>query len=179
MESVAERIGPAGGTIEHPAGGRLIVAEGAFDATMIVSMTLMADTDLPVSSDVDLIPSTGYDIEISGTDGSAMTALPAGVTLSVTVPAAQRDDAVVYWIDGDELSRLGVTNREHGSISAPLTHLSRYVAGVPIDENPELGWLPWAVAVAAALSVLIAAGLLAAQARRRRGRAAGGRPSSR
>lgn len=179
MESVAERIGPAGGTIEHPAGGRLVFAEGAFDATMIVSMTQMPDTDLPISSDVDLIPSTGYEIEISGADGVAIAALPAGVTLSVTVPAAQRDDAVVYWIDGDQLTRLDVTTRESGGVSAPLTHLSRYVAGMPIDEKPELGWLPWAVAVAAALSVLIAAGLLAAQARRRRGRAAGGRPSSR
>ena len=135
---------------------------------MTVSIAQLPDSALPVSSDVDLIPATGYDVGITAADGSAMTALPAGVVLSLNVPEGQRDDAVVYWIDGDRLAQLGVTNRETSGISAPLAHLSRYVAGVPIEENPELGWLPWAVAVAAALSGLIVVALLAGQTRRQR-----------
>lgn len=168
MEAISQEIGPAGGTVQYPAGAQLEIAGGVFGSMMTVSMTRLPDSALPVSSQVDLIPSTGYDIEITAADGTAVATLPAGVLLRLNVPETQRDDAVVYWIDGDRLNQLGVTNRETGGISAPLAHLSRYVAGVPIDENPELGWLPWAVAIAAALSSLIVVGLLAHHAWRQR-----------
>ncbi len=168
MEAIQQEIGPEGGTLRHPAGADLEIGGGVFDATMIVSMVQVPDGQLPVSPDVDLVPSTAFDIELTASDGTTMTNLPAGVTLRLALPDKVRDDAVVYWIDGQDFRQLGVTNQEDAGISAPLAHLSRYVAGVPIDDNPELGWLPWIVAVAAAVSGLLIAGLLAQHARRQR-----------
>ncbi len=168
MEAIQQEIGPEGGTLRHPAGADLEIGGGVFDATMIVSMVQVPDGQLPVSPDVDLVPSTAFDIELTASDGTTTTNLPAGVTLRLALPDKVRVDAVVYWIDGQDLRQLGVTNQEDAGISAPLAHLSRYVAGVPIDDNPELGWLPWIVAVAAAVSGLLIAGLLAHHARRQR-----------
>lgn len=168
VTNVTQEIGPAGGTLQHPAGAGLEIGSGVFDSMMMVSMAQVPDAQLPVSPDVDLIPTSGYDIEITGVDGQAVTTLPAGVVLRLNVPEDVRDDAVVYWIDGGELTQLGVTNEEESGISAPLPHLSRYVAGVPIDENPKLGWLPWAVAIAAGISCLLIVGLLVNQSRRQR-----------
>ena len=171
---VIQEVGPDGGTIRHPAGAELEIGSGVFDASMTVSMIQVPDSQLPVSPDIDLVPSTGFDIEITAANGIAMTTLPAGVILRFTLPDKLRNDAVVYWIDGQNLNQLGVTNQEDTGISAPLAHLSRYVAGVPIDENPELGWLPWAVAVAAAISGLLIISLLAQHARRQRRRSVRG-----
>ncbi len=168
--SVTQQIGPDGGTVRHSAGAELEIDGGAFESMMMVSIAQVADTELPVSSDVDLVPSSGYDIEITDVDGRVVTTLPAGVVLRLSIPDDVRGDAIVFWIDDGELTRLGVTNQEEAGISAPLTHLSRYVAGVPVEENPELGWLPWTVAVAAAISGLMIVGLLANQSRRQRRR---------
>lgn len=170
MEAMRQEIGPEGGTLRHPGGAGLEIGSGVFDSTMTVSMVQVPDGQLPVSPDIDLVPSTGFDIEITSADGTAMTDLPAGVTLRLSLPNTVRDDAVVYWIEGQDLRRLGVTNQEDGGISAPLAHLSRYVAGVPVEENPALGWLPWLVAIAAAISGLLIAGLLAQHALRQRRR---------
>ncbi len=172
-EAVTQEIGPDGGTVRHPAGAELHIGPGVFDSTMTVSIAQVSDADLPVSPDVDLVPSSGYDIEITGSDGRVVTTLPAGVVLRLNVPVNVRDDAVVFWVDDGELSQLGVTNQEAAGISAPLAHLSRYVAGVPLDEKPELGWLPWAVAIAAAISGLLIVGLLATHTRRQRRRGTG------
>ena len=172
-ETVTQEIGPDGGVVRHPAGAELQVGPGVFASTMTVSMAQVLDSELPVSPDVDLVPSSGYDIEIIGADGRAVTRLPSGVVLRLALPANVRDDAVVYWIDGEELTQLGVTNQDEAGISAPLAHLSRYVAGVPLDENPELAWLPWAVAIAAAISGLLIVGLLANHSRRQRRRGRG------
>ena len=175
MEEIQQEIGPDGGIVRHPAGAELEIGSGVFDSSMTVSMIQVPDSQLPVSPDIDLVPSTGFDIEITAADGIAMTTLPTGVILRITLPDKVRSDAVVYWVDGQNLNQLGVTNQEDTGISAPLAHLSRYVAGVPIDENPELGWLPWAVAVAAAISGLLIISLLAQNARRQRRRSVRGR----
>lgn len=165
IEAMEQEIGPAGGTVEHPAGGQLTVAEGTFGSTMVVVLAQLPDTVLPVSADVELIPSTGYEIEIRAADGAAMMTLPAGVTLNLAIPEAQRSEAVVYWIDGDRLERLADSSSDGAGISVPLAHLSRYVAGIPVEEKPQLGWLPWTVAIAAAMSGLMVVGLLARKVR--------------
>ena len=155
--------------MRHPAGGRIDVAAGAFAAEMTVSVAPLPDTALPVSPDVELIPATGYEIEIRSADGVAMATLPAGVTLNVAVPEALRSEALVYWIDGDRLTRLADTRSDESGVSVPLAHLSRYVAGIPVTETPQLNWLPWVLAIAAAISGLLVIGLLARSTRRQRG----------
>lgn len=168
--AVSQVIGVEGGTVTHPGGGAVLVDPATFDTRTTVRIASVPDSSLPVSPDVDLVPSSAFDIAIYGEDGQEIRDLPEGVRLTIDLPAATRDAAVIFWVEGDRLEQLGVTDRDGEGISAPLPHLSRFVAGVPVAERPEVGWIAWAFAIAAALSGLIVVGLLARGGRRNRAR---------
>ena len=173
---VSQVLPVSGGSMTAPGGAMVSVAADTFDAPVTVTVRRLPDSALPVSNRVDLVPGTGYDIGIVDADGHALTTVPGGVSLSLPVPAPQRQRATLYWINGNDLEQVGVSNTNGAGIVSPLTHLSSYVAGVPIDQQPSMGWLPWIIAIAAALSGLVVVGLLAnasrtsAAHRRRRAR---------
>lgn len=158
---VSQMIPVAGGSMTAPGGAMISVDADTFDAPVTVTVRRLPDSALPVSNQVDLVSGTGYDIGIVKADGNALTTLSGGVSLSLPVPEPQRQRATLYWINGDQLEQVGVSNTNGDGIVSPLTHLSSYVAGVPVDQQPSMGWLPWIIAIAAALSGFVIVGLLA------------------
>lgn len=158
---MSQTIPADGGSMTAPGGATLTIDAGTFAAPVTVTIRQLPDSALPVSKRVDLVSGTGYDIGIVDADGNALTSIPGGVSLSLPVPEPQRQRATLYWINGGDLEQVGVSNTNGAGIVSPLTHLSSYVAGVPIDEQPGMGWLPWLIAIAAAFSGLVIVGLLA------------------
>lgn len=170
-ETIEQTVGPEGGTVTHPAGATLEIPARAFTAPVQVTIRSVPDSELPVSSDVDLIPGTGFDLRIVQANGTEVVLLPAPVRLHIT--PTQRDlheETVIYWINGDRLEPVRSSAVVGSGVTANLDHFSRYVAGVPINEEPDLGALPWIIAAAAALSGLIVVGLLVGWSRRQKAR---------
>jgi hypothetical protein len=168
LDTIEQVVPPAGGVVTHPDGAVVEVDSGTFPTAMTVAVAHLPDTMLPASRDVELVSASGFTVTITGEDGVAVTDLPEGVVLQLPVPAGQREDSRIYRIEDNRLVSLSDSGPSDLGVTAPLPHLSRFVAGIPHEEAPELGWLPWIVAIAAAISGVIIIGLLALSAVRRR-----------
>jgi hypothetical protein len=166
---VEQTIGPAGGTVVHPAGATLEIPARAFVAPVRVAIRSVPDAELPVSSDVELIPGSGFELQIVRDDGREVVMLPAPVRLRIAPIARELPEGtVIYRINEGHLEPVQTSSLEANVVTASLDHFSRYVAGVPIEEESAVGALPWIIAAAAALSGLIVIAMLVRSSRRQR-----------
>ncbi len=175
-DEVVARIGPEGGTLTSPAGAVLTVPPGAFDAPLTVRIRPVADSLLPVSTDVELVPGTGFDVTVSALDGSPVLQFGRPVELSLALNADEHpSETAIYWVDEERLQRLEGSLLRPDGVAAPLDHFSRFVAGAPTSDRRPL--MPW-VAAALGLLALVAAGGVVSTAWRRRPRSTARRTSS-
>jgi hypothetical protein len=168
LEPVVREIGSAGGHVSHPAGATLVVPPGTLADGSTVALASVPDPSLPVSAATDLIPGTAFDVTVVGADGEVIDALSGDTVLRLEIPERdRRAGLVVVWVDGDELKPMDGSRLADGSVTAPLPHLSRFVAGVPAEEGRLSGALPWLIAGAVALAGLAGGAVRAATAHRR------------
>jgi hypothetical protein len=170
---VAAIMGAQGGTLQSPRGAVLSVPEGALNEPATVSILPVADTSLPTSASVELIPETGFDITVAGPDGRAVERLAQSAELRITVgDAVERAGIKIYRIDGSGLVAQSNTRIEGEDLVISVDRFSRFVAGVPLSSQAasERSLLPFALAAGVVVFVLIAMVLVGGMVRPRRQR---------
>jgi hypothetical protein len=166
---VAQVIGTEGGQLSHPAGATIIIPAGALEDDSTVTIMSIEDSNLPVSDRVDFVPQTGFDIAIADATGRPIETLAIPATLKVTLsPNQWRRGTVLYWINESKPEVLSDVQFTDASISAPLDHFSRFVAGVPITGSEGSNWLMYLIAAVVALVIVgVCYGFFSASRRRR------------
>lgn len=161
-------IGPQGGELVNPAGAKLVFPAGALASETTVRIAQLPDAQLPVSSAVDLIPGSGFDITLTPVSSQSAT-LQKPVTLTLTLDAGKwRKGTIIYWLHDGTLSAVAHSQLNDTSASVALSHFSRYVAGVPTpDDSPSASRLAWILAAIGALVVLALLTVIIITARRR------------
>lgn len=145
---VAMLMDSSGGTLACPSGATAVVPPGAIPGEATVTIAPVADTKLPETPGVTLVPGTAFDLTFNRADGRAVEDLEAPVSLTIALKSAQTGQgARIYRVSGMELSPLDVTHSDSGSVSAEVRSYGRLVVGVPdpvaqasagIDINPFL-----------------------------------------
>lgn len=167
LEAVQTIIGPAGGTVQHPNGATLFVPAGTFASPSHVILRPVPDSELPLASDIEFIPGTGYDIDVRDSAGRPVDRLSRPV--SFELPLSNGADSV-YSVNGTDVSRMDTVAGD-GLLHASLNHFSRFAAGQPRAEPGIPPWLvPWIGIAGFALLILVASTVASAAQRRRRGR---------
>jgi hypothetical protein len=166
---VAQVIGPEGGQLSHPGGATLIIPPGALSDESTVTIMQVADSNLPVSDRVDFVPATGFDVSIADATGQPIESLAKPATLKLTLkPESWRRGTILYWIDEGTPKKVADTQLSDASVSAPIGHFSRFVAGVPIKGNQSNEKLVFLVAGVVAIVIMgLTYGVFASSRRRR------------
>jgi hypothetical protein len=174
IERVEAIIGSEGGSLSHPGGARLVVPPGVFSGSYTVSLESVPSSSLRSSNTIELIPGTGYDIEVRDATGRSVTRLARPVTLQLSLPPdVDPAGAAVYSVERMTLTKLETVSNQSAPIRASLTHFSRFAAGTTIEPTGLPAWMiPW-MAVAASAVILLAASAIAGSLQRRRIKSAG------
>lgn len=152
---VAQVIGPEGGQLSHPLGATIIIPAGALEGESTVTIVPVADTKLPVSDRVDFMPATGFDISIADAAGQPIETFAKPATLKLSFKADKwRRETTLYWIDEGKAKQVAGTELGDTSVSAPIGHLSRFVAGVPIAGDQSNTKLIFIIAAIVAIFIL-------------------------
>ncbi|MGH2561996.1 MAG: hypothetical protein ACRDJH_23275 [Thermomicrobiales bacterium] len=167
---VSRVIGPDGGELASPDGATLTIPAGALTEDATVTIVPVADTKLPVVSDVEFVPGSAFDVSVATATGESVEQLQEPATLRIDVPQDQwRDGMTLYRIEGMEATSLDGANLDDAGVSAETDHFSRFVAGLPIaTESDRRDPLPFIIAALGILAVLLLiVGYVTAQQRRR------------
>jgi hypothetical protein len=166
---VAQVIGPEGGQLSHPAGATVIVPPGALSDESTVTIMSIDDTNLPVSDRVDFVSETGFEIAIADATGRPIDSLAKAATLKIALkPDKWRRGTVIYWIDESRPDVLAGVQLTDAAVSAPLTHFSRFAAGVPIAGNEGSNRIAYFVAATVGVVLLVLCFGICSTSRRRR-----------
>ena len=129
---VALSMGRPGGTLENPAGARIIVPRDALSDQTTVMLQPVSDHDLPEIAGISLVPGTAFDVSFSAADGMAAAALQAPAHLTIALDSASSDTgARIYRIDGAAAEPMPVIDADQGSVTTEVNEHSRFVVGVP------------------------------------------------
>jgi hypothetical protein len=136
---VAQVIGPEGGDLRCPSGSgaMLTIPPAALKEPSTVTIRPVADGKLPVSSSVDLVAGTAFDITIASANGESVEHLDAPATLTIALPKGAADpNLMLYRVSGTQLEPLSGVSVDGATISVPLNGFSRIVAGLPTPSAP-------------------------------------------
>ena len=126
-----------GGTVSLPSGAASIeIPAGALGEDMEITITALAKEDAP---EAESLGSLVFDL---GPDGTTF-AEPAMLTLKADSSAPEGKKAVLAWLDGESWSILPGSEVSGESVSAPVSHFSRFVVyftdeGTVIENTDEI-----------------------------------------
>ncbi len=167
---VALSMGKTGGTLENPAGARIIVPRDALTDQTTVMLQPVSDHDLPTIAGITLISGTAFDVAFSAADGMAAEPLASPAQLTIALDSAGSDaGARIYRIDGSVAQPMPVVDSDQGSVTTEVSEISRYVVGVPSAAvvGSTRSFNPFIVG-GLSLIALVSAGLLISQGLSRR-----------
>lgn len=170
---VAALVGPEGGSLSSPAGASIEMPEGALPDVSTVSIQPVSDSKLPTQAQVDLVPSSAFDISIAGPDGRAIESLSQPAEFRIELDDEEMRDGVrLYRVEGAELVPLANTRIDGNELVIAVTSASRIVAGVPSPSSSGTSrrLLPFLLAAVVVVLVLIGMVVLGGMFRPRRQR---------
>jgi hypothetical protein len=167
---VAKVIGPNGGTLESPAGAKLVIPPGALTEDATVTIMPVADAKLPVADNVAFVPGSAFDVTVAAPTGNSIAKLEKPATLTVSLkPEQWRKGITLYWIDGAIPKALDGSELTESAVSADTNHFSRFAAGLPTtaasSKRDPVPFLLGALGVIVLLLAIVA--FITAQHRRR------------
>jgi hypothetical protein len=167
---VAKVIGPNGGTLESPAGAKLVIPPGALKEDATVTIMPVADAKLPVAENVEFVPGSAFDVTVAAPTGNSIDKLEKPATLTIALkPEQWRKGIALYWIDGSIPKTLDSNHLTESAISAETNHFSRFAAGLPTtaasSKRDPVPFLLGALGVVVLLLAIV--GFVTAQRRRR------------